>query len=921
MLPRPVTRRGTILGVSVADVRLALAAGLFLFALLAGHTVLEVARDALFLTARPASELPFTYLAIALVAFGAVRIDRALSRRLEQRRLAMVTLVVAGVGTVTFWAAFGAGASGPWIPHAFYVWTGIISTFAVAQFWRLLAELFTVGDAKRLYSRIAAGGSIGAVAGAAAADLAQSWLAPRDLLLLGAGILAVTAFIPALVFPEVAPAEPEEGAEATAAETSPDVARYVRRLVALVALSAVTAVLVDYVFKATIARELTTEELGPFFGRFYVALNVVSLVVQLTLAPRILVWLGATRAVAVLPALFALGALGHLAAELFALAVLLKGADGGLRHSLHRSAFELLYLPLSKAVRNRYKTTIDALGQRGGQAVGSLGILAVGLVGVGPRELAAAIAVLSVVWVALSLALRGRYLDLFRANLRAGSIETRVEVPQLDLGSLESLIASLNSPRDDEVIATLDVLADYQREALIPALILYHPSRAVVLRALGIFAASGREDYLPIARRLLDRGDDEVQAAAMHAIAGLVPEAELREELEHDHGRAARAAVLVALVARDLDPDGEAFEELRQCSENAALVVRIALTRAIRLRADPRFAELLHAMAARDPEPALIHQLCAAYGAMPDATGIAHLIEWIGPRAARLEARQALLDVGAPAFEALVAALPDLSQPLEVRVHLPRTIAAFRTRRAAEAIFAQLLDETDGWVAYKLLRALHPLREAMPELSFDEREVTRLIRENLERAARILVWRVELERGQAEAPERRTEGGELLAPVLADKEAQALDRAVRLVALLSPHEDLRRIVNALRHGDRRQRAETRELLTAIAPLAVGPALEALLGDEAPADRLARVRDSIPVSEDPSYEALLEALLEDPSEAVRAVTAYHVGELQLGELREALVRASGLVSGLTREVVTRAIEDVTRPPRAVEVADA
>ena len=36
----------------------------------------------------------------------------------------------------------------------------------------------------------------------------------------------------------------------------------------------------------------------------------------------------------------------------------------------------------------------------------------------------------------------------------------------------------------------LDVLADYQREALVPALVLYHPSRPVVLRALALFAAS-----------------------------------------------------------------------------------------------------------------------------------------------------------------------------------------------------------------------------------------------------------------------------------------------------------------------------------------------------------------------------------------------------------------------------------------------
>ncbi len=920
MLPAPVTRRGSILGVSVADVRLALAAGLTLFFLLAGHTVLEVARDSLFLAVLPARELPFTYLAIAAVAWFAVRIDRFLSHRLEQRRLALVTLLASGAGTVGFWFAFGSDEWWVWwIPHFFYVWTGLVSTFAVTQFWRLLAELFTVIEAKRLYSRIAAGGSLGAVLGAAIADLAQRWLEPRDLLLVGAAILAATAFIPGAVVPRVDALEPH--AASGALDVPDDVARYVRRLVTLVGLAALTAVLVDYVFKATVDHALATDELGPFFSRFYVLLNLLSVLVQIFLAPRILVWLGATRAVTLLPILFVLGAFGHAATGLLALAVALKGADGGLRHSLHRSAFELLYLPLSKAVRDRYRTLIDALGQRGGQAVGSLAILGVGLVGLGPRELAAAVVVLALVWIGLSLSLRRRYLDLFRANLRAGSIETRVDVPELDLGSLESLMASLNSPRDDEVLATLDVLAVYQRTALVPALLLYHPSRAVVLRTLELLAASSRSDYLPIARRLLEGGDPEVQVAAMHAIAGLLPEAELTDELAHDHRTAARAAVLVALVSRGLD-DGAARKELRDCAMHETLSVRVAVAHAIRLRADPGLTDLLHPMAADASEPELVRELAAAYGAMPSPEGIAHLVRWLGPRPTRLEARAALLAVGPAALDAMVEALADASQPLDVRGHLPRAIAAFRTPRAADALFAQLLGEGDGWVSYKILRALHPLREELPEHDFDERELTALIRENLSRAARVLAWRVALERGQAEVHARRTQGGELLGPVLADKEAQALDRAVRLVALLSPHEDLRRITGALRHGDKRRRAETRELLGAIAPLALGPALDALLTEELPEVRLARVRAtlSVPASEQ-RYEELLSALLEDASEAVRAVTASHVGELRLVELREPLVRASELVSGLTREVVTRALEAIDRAPMSAGATDA
>ena len=53
---RPGERRGTV------------AAFLTIFGILAGHTLLETARDALFLARLPPSELPGVYLAMAVIA-------------------------------------------------------------------------------------------------------------------------------------------------------------------------------------------------------------------------------------------------------------------------------------------------------------------------------------------------------------------------------------------------------------------------------------------------------------------------------------------------------------------------------------------------------------------------------------------------------------------------------------------------------------------------------------------------------------------------------------------------------------------------------------------------------------------------------------------------------------------------------------
>ena len=60
--------------------------------------------------------------------------------------------------------------------------------------------------------------------------------------------------------------------------------------------------------------------------------------------------------------------------------------------------------------------------------------------------------------------------------------------PQLAVATSTKAMTALNSPNDNEVIAAFDLLADQDRVRLIPALILYHPSHRVVVRALELFA-------------------------------------------------------------------------------------------------------------------------------------------------------------------------------------------------------------------------------------------------------------------------------------------------------------------------------------------------------------------------------------------------------------------------------------------------
>jgi hypothetical protein len=891
--------------------RHALAAALTLFGLLGGHTILEVARDALFLGRLPAEQLPATYLAIALVATLAAQLDARVLRGIDDRRVVMLTLLAGAAGAVAFQIAFRSDAS--WVPHAFYVWTGTIATLAVAQFWRMLSGVFTVADAKKRYAHIGAGGAIGAMAGAGLAEIAQRWLAPQELLGLGAAVFAITALGPGLL--PAATDDRRRVRHATRSETPSRTRRYARGLLLLVALTAATATLVDYAFKSTVDREVAPAELGIFFSRFYLGLNLVSLIVQVAVVPRALPSLGVARALLVLPAALGAAGLGAFVVAGIGAAILLRGADGGLRQSLYRSAVEILYLPLSPRARKLYKASVDAIGQRTGQAAGALAILGATFVGLELRALGLVVIACAAASAAVVLWLRAGYVDLLRANLRAGAIETRPEIPTLDLHSLEALVASLGSERDDEVLASLDLLVGYERAHLVPATLLYHPSPAIVLRVLEILDDAGRVDHLPIAHRLLEHADADVRAAAMRAVADGLDAQALRAELTRDRPLALRAALLVALVSRGLDRDGAARRELEDALGVAPLDARLAIARAVRLERDPELRWVLESLAAHT-DLELRREVARGLGALGDPAAVGTLVHWLGPRGARAEARSALVAIGPSALEALRSALADVELPRSLRAHLPRTIARFGHASAARVLFDQLEHEPDGWVRYKILRALRALRETLPDLHFDAERLAQGARSALDRAARILGQRIAVRVAHERDPSLLTPGGRLLEPILREKEQQAIERAIRMIALSHPRERLNGIVHALRSDDAHARAETRELLSNIADHGAAGALGALLDDElGDGDRLARALAALGHAphRGPEYLSLLRELVGDESEAIRCIAAHHAGELGASELEDSLRDAQRRAAGLSADVIARAL-DAVRAPR-------
>jgi AAA family ATP:ADP antiporter len=886
-------------------------AGLILLLMMIGHTTLETARDSLFLSRLPVSQLPWTYGAIALAALIAVEVNARLRSRFDHRQLFSLTLLGGAVGCIGFIRLFQLELS--WAPHAFYVWIAVIATLAIAQFWLLCSEYFTVLQAKSSFALISAGGLIGAMLGGGIARMTAQYFGELALLVVGAFVFVVTAFVPRLLSmfrgdpcmvsatPTLAPSDAGKGG----LSRDPRTHGYLERILSLTLLSTVGATVVDYLFKSEVARQVPAADLGNFFGTFNMGLSFVALVLQLFVAPRMMTRGGVGRSLLITPGTLSLAALVALISPGFMAVVLLRGLDGALRFSVHRSSLEVLFLPLSSQTRARWKMVIDVLGQRGGQALAAIAILVCVQFQVEPQLVLLGALGLCVAWLALAATIETHYVSLFRAKIKAGAIDTRADVPELDLRSMESLVSALGSENDDEVLAAIDLLADYDRVRAIPSLLLYHPSRIVVLRTLEIFAREKRTDFAGAARRLLERDDDELRAAAMLALAGQMPEEELRDELSQPLATATRAAVLVSIISRGFDRDGKCGRDVdTACEPQSDPATRMAFAHALRLQGGPSCVTYLPRLAI-GANIELELEVAEAMLTTPDESFVPSLIRMLDSRGARNSARDALAAIGEPALLALASATEDEALARRLRAHLPRSIGRFGTAQATDILLDRLEREDDGWIRFKIIRGLGFLRQHVAKHGRMERALM-AARGNIVQTVRFMAQRMAMERERETNPRLQTKGGDLLVAVLRDKEARSIDRTVRLVGLSHAANVIHNIRQALATRDPRLRADSIELLVHGAPHDVAQALTTLLDQGDDDARLAQAAEALGESIAVySYEDLLVQMLSERSSAVRALAAYHLNEI--GVEASASKRPAplpGHASTLSRDVLSQ-----------------
>lgn len=407
-------------------------AALYAFLVLASWYVLRPIRDDMGV-AGGVENLAWLFTGTLVAMLATQPLYAALVARWPRKRFLPWVYRFFALNLLLFFAALqlGPASAQVWIGRVFFVWTSVFNLFVVSVFWSYMADVFRTGQARRIYGLLAAGGTLGGIAGGAiTAGFVQSF-GSAPLLVVSALLLEGAALCVRLL-----------GREAS--EASPDQARAEREVVGGGPLTGLAHVLrspyllglcgflflytigstflyflqVDIVAGAFADRGARTA----FFAKIDLWVNGLTLLLQTGLTGRLLTRLGVGATLAVVPLISIAGfvAVG-LAPSLPLLVVFLVARRAG-NFALARPARELLFVPLAREDKYKAKNFIDTVVYRLGDQTGAWTSSGIALAGLGVGTVAAVAAPLAALWLALAIWLGRRHTKLARERETAAEL-------------------------------------------------------------------------------------------------------------------------------------------------------------------------------------------------------------------------------------------------------------------------------------------------------------------------------------------------------------------------------------------------------------------------------------------------------------------------------------------------------------------
>lgn len=356
------------------------------FSLLSGYYVLRSVRDAM-IAADGTRLIPTVFTSVFVCMLLLTPLYGAVVSRLPRRVFLPLVFAVVIVMLGVFALAFRDPLPPDWVRTAFAIFLSVMNLFTVSVFWSFLSDIFASEQAKRLYGVIAAGGTVGALAGPLVTRLLVAELGIPQLMLVSiVGYAACMGCILGLIpwarrQDEVrhrGDGEQLIGGSIIGGARLVFSNRFMFALVLHMFFGVSVGTLLYNQQAAVLgAQGLSAEARAEFYAGIDLAVNGVAIVVQL-LATRFLLPRYGAAPLLLIAGVLALSGVGALA--LLHSALLLSAVQvttRGLAFAFVQPARESLYTRVDREMRYKAKNFIDTVVYRGADMVTSWSYFAV----------------------------------------------------------------------------------------------------------------------------------------------------------------------------------------------------------------------------------------------------------------------------------------------------------------------------------------------------------------------------------------------------------------------------------------------------------------------------------------------------------------------------------------------------------------
>lgn len=721
----------------------------YIFLIITTLLIVKPTVNALFLSELGVESLPFAFLIVALVAVLSSYFYYKALAKFQLNKIIKGTLIISIILLIGLGIILNFHIINVWLLYFFYVWVAIYAVLSASQFWVLANLVFNVREAKRIFGFIGSGAILGGIFGGYLTSILVPWIGIENLMFVAAFLLVICTPLLSQIWKlrvqnlNTFKKKKRTISNADRPFTLIKNSKHLTYIAGIVVVSVIVAKLVDYLFSDFASAYISDpDKLASFFAFWFSTFNLISLGIQLFITRKIVGIWGVGFSLILLPIGIFIGCSLFFIFPELAIVVLIKAIDGTMKQSIHKSAIELLSLPLPFELKNKTKSYIDVVVDS--IATGLAGFILIFIVkglNLNSLYISAIIIILVGIWIYFVYKVRIEYFKTFRENLAIITEKTeKIEKPFPSKASvLKGMKTVFANGTENQILFMLKKLQEINDNRFVNDVqkLLQHPSNKIKTAAIQNMYFLNSDSIVTEVPELIKSDDEDLVLATLEYLllhenknSGLIYE----QYLNHENKIIANAALLcLAREAKDNYSLKQTFQLEERITNKIASISNkpddiSTLKFLLRTVGNANFSQYYYFIKSHlnhQNKEVVITAIYAA-GVTMHSQFISPLLSFLPNKLYRESATEALLNFGEQLLPILALSVKDRTDPLEVCRRIPMVFEAFNSQEAIKHLFPLLMDR-DLSIRLEVIRALSNMKRKSPRLVFNQLKVVRII--------------------------------------------------------------------------------------------------------------------------------------------------------------------------------------------------